>query len=133
MPQSLSALYVHAVFSTKNRNPYLLDKAIRQEVQAFVGGATTTLHCPVIAVGGVEDHIHLLVPFSRTTSVSDWIKEVKRTSSHFAKERVREFAWQAGYAAFSVDPMSIERIEANVRRQKRITIRSPFRTSFGRC
>lgn len=118
MPQSLSALYVHAVFSTKNRKPYLLDRSLREEVQAFIGGATRTLGCPPVAVGGVEDHVHLLVRFSRTASVSDWIKEVKRASSHFAKERVRDFAWQAGYAAFSVDPTSIERVAAYVRGQE---------------
>ena len=118
MPQSLSALYVHAVFSTKNRTPFLLETGLREEVRAFLGGATNALGCPAIAVGGFDDHVHLLVRFARTASVADWVKEIKRVSSLFAKERTPEFAWQGGYAAFSVDPISIQRVTAYVRQQE---------------
>lgn len=86
VPQSLSALYVYAVFSTKNRDPYLLDIGLRKEVHAYLAAVTKNLGCPAVAIGGIEDHVHILVRFARTISVADWIKEVKRVLSHFAKE-----------------------------------------------
>ena len=105
MPQSLSSVYVHLVFSTKNREPFLLDADIRKEMHAYLGGVSKTLDCPPVIVGGVEDHVHLLCQMARTITQSDWVKEIKRVSSIWIKQRnpaSAAFAWQAGYGAFSV-------------------------------
>ncbi len=118
MPQSLSCLLVHAVFSTKNRQPFLVDPGFRNEVQCYIGGVSKKLDCPPIVVGGAEDHVHALVRWSRTIPVADWMKEVKRVSSIFCKARLPEFAWQGGYGAFSVDPSSLDRVAAYIRNQE---------------
>ena len=119
MPQSLSAVYIHLVFSTKDRYPFLRDKGIREELHSFLGGVSKTLHCPTLIVGGVEDHIHLLSRFGRTISQAEWVKELKRVSSLWLKEqRVRGFAWQGGYADFSVSPSNIERVKAYIANQE---------------
>ena len=66
MPQSLSAVYIHLVFSTKERRPFLRDKAIRESLHAYLGASSKQIECPHLKVGGVEDHVHLLCRFART-------------------------------------------------------------------
>jgi REP element-mobilizing transposase RayT len=132
MPQSLACVYIHAVLSTRDRMPFLSDPGLRSEVHAYLGGITKKLECPVLAVGGVEDHVHMLVRMSRTLSIANWIKEVKRVSSIFAKERVNGFAWQAGYGAFSVDPTSLERVRMYIAGQEEHHGRVSFQDEFRR-
>lgn len=62
MPQSLSAVHIHLVFSTKDRRPLLRDKPTRDALHSYLGGVSKPLDCPPILVGGVEDHVHLLAP-----------------------------------------------------------------------
>src|SRR6184192_1346582 len=66
MPQSLSAVYIHLVFSTKDRRPFLRDKPRRDALHSYLGGVSKQLDCPPLLVGGVQDHIHLLARFGRT-------------------------------------------------------------------
>jgi putative transposase len=87
MPQSLSVVYLHLVFSTKDRRPFLRDPIIRGEMHAWLGSASGQLGCPSVLVGGVEDHVHVLARLGRTISQADWVKELKRTSSIWIKER----------------------------------------------
>lgn len=120
MPQALSAVYLHVVFSTKNRRPFLRDSATRESFQAYLGSVSKQLDCTPILVGGVEDHIHLLARFGRTVSQADWIKELKRVSSRWIKEQGREFSefeWQGGYAVFLVSPSNLERVKTYVAKQ----------------
>jgi REP element-mobilizing transposase RayT len=107
MPQSLSAVYIHLVFSTKHRKPHLRDKDLRSELHAFLGGTSKTLQCPPIIVGGVEDHIHLLSRFGRTITQADWVKELKRVSSLWLKnaKNLAAFEWQGGYARLLGEPI----------------------------
>lgn len=65
MPQSLSAVYIHLVFSTKERQPFLRDPRIRNELHSYLGGTSKQLECPPLIVGGIEDHVHLLARFGR--------------------------------------------------------------------
>ena len=73
MSQSLSSVYLHAVFSTKDRRPFLKDPAVRAECHAYLAGISKKLDCPPLFAGGVEDHIHLLARQSRTVSQADWV------------------------------------------------------------
>jgi putative transposase len=132
VPQSLACVYIHAVFSTKDRMPFFADLNIRSEVHAYLAGVTMKLDCPVLVVGGVEDHVHMLVRMSRTIAIAEWIKEVKRVSSSFAKERVNRFAWQAGYGAFSVDPTSLERVRTYIESQEEHHRKVSFQDEFRR-
>ncbi len=76
MPQSLSRLLIHTVFSTKNRAPLLRDPAFRDALHAYLGGCAKTLDCLPIYIGGTEDHVHLLTTLSRTLAIADFIKEI---------------------------------------------------------
>src|SRR2546428_11215976 len=81
MPQSLSAVYIHLVFSTKDRRPLLRDKPTRDALHSYLGGVSKQLDCPPILAGGVEDHVHLLARFGRTITQAEWVKELKRVSN----------------------------------------------------
>jgi AbrB family looped-hinge helix DNA binding protein len=81
MPQSLSAVHIHLVFSTKGREPFLQNAQVRKEMHAYLGGITKEPNCPPVIVGGTEDHVHLLCRLARTISQADWGKEIKRVSS----------------------------------------------------
>ena len=121
MPQALSAVYIHLVFSTKERRPWLRDHPTREALHAFLGGASKQLDCPPILVGGVEDHLHLLARFGRTITQADWVKELKRVSNLWLKERGREyedFEWQGGYADFSVSPSNLEQVKEYISGQE---------------
>ncbi len=95
-----------------------MEPGFRAEVHAYIGGVTKRLDCQPIVVGGVADHVHCLVRLSRTITIAEWVKEIKRVSSSFAKERYPNFAWQGGYGAFSVDPLSLDRIAAYIQGQE---------------
>ena len=121
MPQSLSAVYIHLVFSTKERRPFLRDQATRQALHSFLSGVSQKLDCPVVEIGGVEDHLHLVARLGRSINQADWVKELKRVSNLWLKDRARDcadFQWQGGYAAFSVSHSNLERVRAYVRRQE---------------
>jgi len=120
MPQSLSAVYIHLIFSTKERYPYLKDENLQKELHAYLGGVSKQLDCPSIRVGGVEDHVHLLARFGRTITQAEWVKEVKRVSSLWLKSegKLSEFQWQAGYADFSVSVSNLERVKRYIEIQK---------------
>jgi REP element-mobilizing transposase RayT len=121
MPQSLSAVYIHLVFSTKDRRPLLRDKPTRDALHSYLGGISKQLDCPPILVGGVEDHIHLLARLGRTITQAEWVKELKRVSNLWLKERGRDYAdfeWQGGYADFSVSQSNLEPVKQYIAGQE---------------
>ncbi len=121
MPQSLSAIYVHLVFSTKSRRPLLRDRTVREKLHAQLGGITKTLECPPLLVGGVEDHVHLLCRFGRTITQAEWIKELKRVSNGWLKKQGPEymdFEWQGGYADFSVSKSNLKAVSKYIAAQE---------------
>lgn len=102
MPQSLSNILVHLVFSTKARDP-LLTPAIGEELFPYVTTVMKNLGCPVLQVGGVEDHVHILFRLSRTLAMAEVVEKVKSSSSRWLKTKgLPGFAWQAGYGAVSL-------------------------------
>jgi len=134
MPQSLSAVYLHAVFSTKNRMRFLRESALRGEMHAFLGGVSRQLGCPSIITGGTDDHIHQLIRLGRTITQADWIKEIKRSSSLWIKRRepqLRWFSWQAGYGIFSVRPGDIDAVRYYIASQEehhqKVTFQDEYR------
>jgi REP element-mobilizing transposase RayT len=103
MPQSLSVVHIHLVFSTKGREPFLRNTEVRKEMYAYLGGISKELDSPPVIVGGTEDHVHLLCRLARTISQADWVKEIKRVSSIWIKQRepaLAGFAWQGDMAHF---------------------------------
>jgi len=121
MPQSLSTVYIHSVFSTKERRAYLRDKTVRDALHAYLGGVSKQLECPPIRIGGLEDHVHILARFGRTITQADWVKELKRVSNLWLKDQGSAFAdfqWQAGYANFSVSQSNLEEVRKYVEQQE---------------
>jgi putative transposase len=121
MPQSLSAVYAHLVFSTKERRAHLRDRTTREALHAFLGGISKTLGCAPILIGGVEDHVHLLCRVGRTVTQADWAKELKRTSNLWLKSQAQtyfDFEWQAGYVIFSVSVSNLEAVKTYIAQQE---------------
>jgi putative transposase len=121
MSQSLAKVYLHVVFSTKNREP-LLAEAWREELFSVLGGAANNLNCQSLLAGGVEDHVHLLFQLGRTITIADAIGKMKSTSSLWinqTRELPKPFHWQAGYAAFSVSQSNLEAVREYIRRQQK--------------
>jgi putative transposase len=120
MPQSLSAIYIHLVFSTKQRRPFLRDGVVREKLHAQLGGVTKKLKCPSLLVGGVEDYVHLLCRFGRTITQAEWVKEIKRVSNVWLKEcgsAYSDFEWQGGYADFSVSKSNLQEVQQYIASQ----------------
>src|SRR3974377_1494694 len=139
MPQSLAKILVHTVFSTKERRPFLAERSLREELHRYLGGILKHLDCQPIIVGGVEDHVHLLASLSRTCAAAEMVKEVKRGSSLWAKERdasMRDFAWQNGYGMFSIGASQIEEVRRYIAEQeqhhRKITFQDEFRVLLKR-
>jgi REP-associated tyrosine transposase len=119
MAQSLVCLNYHLIFSTKRREPILLD-AIRPRLYEYVGGILRSRRSILIAAGGMPDHTHWLVSLHQQTSVADILREMKASSSkwlHDLSPEMSHFAWQAGYAAFAVSYSNLTTVEAYIRGQ----------------
>jgi REP element-mobilizing transposase RayT len=118
MPQSLSRVLVHLVFSTKNREPFIIPEH-RDRVFEYLAGTLNARKCPAVLVGGMPDHVHLLFVQARTLALSAVVEEVKKESSKWAKEVVhRDFYWQNGYGAFSVSPSNVEAVTRYIANQE---------------
>jgi len=106
MPQSLSFLLVHIVFSTKDRTP-LLAPEIHPALHAYLATVARNADCECFRAGGVADHVHLAIRLARTITVADLVETLKTSSSKWLKTQspaLVAFAWQRGYGAFSVGP-----------------------------
>ena len=135
MPQSLTQIYLHIVFSTKDRKPFLTDKDFRDATHAYLAGICKNQDCPALIVGGVQDHVHLLCRFGKTIAVATLVREVKRDSSKWIKieqPRLGEFHWQAGYGAFSISPSHVEALKEYIRNQDEHHQRETFQDEFRR-
>jgi putative transposase len=134
MPQSLVQIYVHLVFSTKDRRPFLREQSILERLHAYLVGACKGQDCPSLQVGGVEDHVHLLVRLGKSVDVSTLIRELKRESSKWVKAELNlsEFHWQSGYGAFSVSPSHVDAVIEYLRNQREHHKKESFQDEFRR-
>jgi REP-associated tyrosine transposase len=135
MPQSLAQIYVHIVFSTKNRQPFLLDKTLRANCHAYLAGTCKARGSPSLIVGGVEDHVHILCTLSREESIAVLVRELKRESSKAMKEKtpdLRAFYWQSGYGAFSVSPSHVAVLKNYIANQEEHHRNETFQDEYRR-
>ena len=101
MGSTYYSLHHHVVFSTKERRPYIRPEW-RARLHEYLGGAVRGLGGVAETVGGVEDHVHLLLSLKTTDAPADLVREFKKSSSVWAAENFeRAFEWQEGYAIFS--------------------------------
>ncbi len=118
MSSTFLALHYHIVFSTKDRAP-LLDISWRERLHEYLGGTVTGLGGFPQGVGGVADHVHLLVGLKATHYLADFMRELKKASSVWVHEAigVREFAWQEGYGTFTVSPTARPQVQKYIANQ----------------
>ena len=120
MPQSLANLYVHLIFSTKERVPYLSPK-VCPDLHAYLATVLANLHSPAVLINSVADHVHLLFNMGRTVSLAQVVEDVKKSSSKWIKTQdaaLSGFSWQAGYGAFSVSESNVPKVANYIRNQE---------------
>ena len=120
MPQSLDNVLLHLVFSTKNRSP-CLGASVRPALHAYLATVARNAGCECPRVGGMADHIHLAIQFSRTNTLASLVEELKTSSSKWLKTQSPDlsgFAWQRGYGVFSVGPSALDALLAYIDNQQ---------------
>ena len=133
MPQSLSRVILHIIFSTKNREPWL-DSHVRPRMHAYLATICRDVGTEVVHVGGVADHVHIVTTLPRTVSQAELVERIKKVSSKWIKvldARYRGFFWQRGYGAFSVSPSQFEAalqyVEAQEEHHRTSTFQEEYR------
>jgi putative transposase len=130
MRDTYTKLNYHIVFSTKNRAS-LITKAVQDDLYGYIGGILRGNGGVLLVAGGMPDHIHLLAGWGTTTSVAKMLQLIKTNSSKWMNDRpgvtARSFAWQAGYAAFSVSASQIPQVRKYILNQEEHHRKMSFR------
>jgi len=133
MAQSLSKVYVHIIFSTKNRQSKI-DNNIQTSLFEYLGGIGRGLECNPIKIGGHFDHVHLFCLLSRKIPQMKLLEELKKQSSRWRKtkgQKYSDFYWQDGYGIFSINPSETDIVVNYINNQeehhKKITFQDEFR------
>ncbi len=117
VPQSLTFLLVHVVFSTKDRRPLIHDH-LQPQLHAYLATVARGLQCECYRAGGVADHVHLAVGLSRQITVADLVFKLKTSSSQWMKTQgVPQFAWQRGYGPFALGRSEQDALVSYIQRQ----------------
>lgn len=119
MAQTLSNLLTHVIFSTKDRRP-IIPAELKKDLHAYMGGIVKSLGELPLAIGGIADHVHLLLRLPPRLSVSDAVRTIKARSSHWMHEQSggTMFSWQTGYRAFSVSLSNVDTVARYIANQE---------------
>ena len=120
MPQSLAQVYIHLVFHTKYSSVTIREEDL-PKLFAYIDGIIVNKNAMVIQIGGVSNHIHILCTLPRTVSMADFVEDIKKCSSKWIKtldSYYSKFAWQGGYAIFSVSASQVQNVKQYVMNQK---------------
>jgi putative transposase len=121
MRSTFTQLYVHCVWATWDRLP-LITPAIQPVLYAAIGQSCQQLNGTVLALGGIEDHVHLLVSIPPTLCVSALVKAAKGSSSHLITHEIESskfFKWQGSYGAFTVSKTDVETVVEYINNQNK--------------
>jgi len=132
MPGTYTKLYYHLVFSTKNRKRFITS-AIEDELYKYISGILRNIDGVCVEINGTQDHIHILAVLPPKIAVSDALRTIKANSSKWAHENKRDlqdFAWQDGYAAFTVSRSQVESVQQYIRDQKLHHSQSDFKSEL---
>ena len=133
MPQSLAQVWLHIVFSTKNRKAYLQHHDFREQMFRMLAHHVKETGCLVATVGGHIDHVHLAVGLSRTLPISKLIEKIKTETSKWAKDVEGghpNFSWQSGYGAFSVSHSNLDAVKQYIETQEDHHAKRSFQDEF---
>jgi REP element-mobilizing transposase RayT len=120
---------MHVVFSTKERRK-MIPAEMRERLWSYTAGICKRQKVFVHAVGGMEDHIHLLLQFPATIAISEAVNKIKVNSSGWMSDEIGNFAWQQGYGAFSVSKSNIPVVVRYIQNQERHHRRMTFEDEF---
>ena len=132
MSQSLCKVYLHIVFHVKTTSPTVEEKHLNR-LHNYIGGLVNTTGCQVICVGGTADHVHALVLFSKAETIAHVVEEMKRNSSRWIKTlspEYEKFAWQGGYATFSVSQSQVDTVIAYIGNQAEHHKKQSFKDEY---
>jgi len=132
MSQSLSNVLIHIVFSTKKRKNYI-NKELQKELYAYITTVCKEHESPVQKIGGISDHIHILIALSRSITVAKLVREIKTSSSRWIKTKggyYQFFSWQNGYGAFSIGHSGIQKCIRYIADQQEHHKRISFQEEF---
>ena len=132
MPQSLSQVILHIVFSTKERRPWL-NPEIRPRLHAYLATLCRDCGCEAYRVGGAADHVHIAARLDRTITQADLLEKIKKTSSAWLKRQgsqYREFFWQGGYGDFSIGWSQLEELLRYIDHQEQHHRRQTFQEEY---
>ena len=127
MSRSYVLNYVHCVFSTKARAQLIRDP---EPLWAYLRGIARNRGFEIVAVGGTDNHVHVLLSLPAGMHLVDIVRDLKANSSRFMKDKVKLFAWQDGYAAISVSPSQLETVKQYIARQEEHHRRRTFDDEF---
>ncbi|MBI5705995.1 MAG: IS200/IS605 family transposase [Armatimonadetes bacterium] len=119
MPATYASLYFHLIFATKGRAP-LLQPEIRSRLHGYLAGCAKNLGAVPLAIGGVEDHVHLLVSTKTTHCIADFARDLKRSATVWMQREMGmpSFAWQEGYGVFTVGFRGLDRVREYIANQE---------------
>lgn len=132
MPHSYNKIWIHAIWATKERRP-LIEQAIEKKLFQFMSDQLREQGCPVRIINGMPDHVHCLFLLSPNKSIADVIKQIKGSSSHFINQSnitSEKFAWQTGYAAYSVSESVVEKVFVYIKNQKQHHQKKTFQHEY---
>ncbi|WP_436414734.1 transposase [Petrimonas sp.] len=132
MSQSLSKMFIHIIFHIKSTSVEIR-KEDASELYAYIGAVLKDLNCIPILTNGVGDHIHILCVMSKTITLAKLVEDVKRHSSRWIKTKsayYTKFAWQGGYAGFSVSPSLCEKTRKYIENQEEHHKKMTFKEEY---
>jgi REP element-mobilizing transposase RayT len=131
MAHTFTATHTHIIFSTRQRAPLLIPD-LRPRLFNYMGGIIRNLGGFPILLNGVEDHIHILAEVPPAKALSDLLRDLKGDSSRWAKETLsaESFAWQTGYAAFSVSKSNLQAVKTYIANQEQHHRRKTFQEEY---
>jgi putative transposase len=131
MPSTHLSLHYHIIFSTKERVTCIA-APWRERLHAYLGGIVRNIGGNPQTIGGVGDHVHLLIGLDANSCVADTVRDVKSNSSRWVHEEIglRNFAWQEGYGAFTVSPSQRGKITEYINQQEKHHRRRSFQQEY---
>ena len=132
MPHSFNKIWIHAIWSTKDRLP-LIHPTVESKIHQFIAAQLREQGCPVSIINGMPDHIHCLFLLSPQRSIAEVIKQIKGSSSHFINQNnliAVKFSWQTGYAAYSVSESVVNKVYLYIKNQKQHHTKKTFQQEY---
>jgi putative transposase len=132
MPHSFNKIWIHAIWATKDRMP-LIHSNVENQIHHFISEQLSEQGCPVKIINGMPDHIHCLFLLNPQKSMAEVVKQIKGSSSHFVNQNNligEKFAWQTGYAAFSVSESIVEKVFHYIQNQKQHHTKKTFQQEY---